>query len=116
MFLLRIIRIIGVFNLNACWAQYSFAISVSMYQGNANRDRAEKIRVEGRRDDISVTDREEAGTKHTRVDLGPLPSWALDKYCRECAGIIAVKRFDAMAVDDINLVIRDPNCFERDTS
>lgn len=49
---------------------------------------------------------------NTRIDPGPLPSWPLEEYLRECAGVMDVKRFDAMGVDGTNLVIYDLYRFE----
>lgn len=50
------------------------------------------------------------------MSLGPLPNWTLDEYGRECAGLMNVKIFDAMAVDGENLVIYDKSRFERDST
>lgn len=45
-----------------------------------------------------------------------LPDWKLDEYCRECAGMVDVKRFDCTAVDGRKVVIYNRKCFERDTA
>lgn len=40
----------------------------------------------------------------------------MDEYRRDCAGLVNVKRFDALDVDSKNLVIYDGSPFERDTA
>lgn len=54
--------------------------------------------------------------KLLKTDLGPVPSWTLDWYWRECAGLTNVKRYIALAIDGSNLVMYDRNRFERDTA
>lgn len=50
------------------------------------------------------------------MHFGLVLQWTLEEYRRECAGLMHMKRFDAMAVDDKKLVIYDCNCLERDTA
>lgn len=50
------------------------------------------------------------------MDLAPLPNWTLDEYCRDCAGMIDIKRFDDMTVDGRNIVFYIRNRLEHDTA
>lgn len=79
-------------------------LAVNMLQDTAIRERVEVLREEDR-DNVFVTVPAGAATESTRMDLGPLPSWTLDKYCNESAGLMDVKHLDAMAVDGGNLVV-----------
>lgn len=49
------------------------------------------------------------------MNLGPLPNRTLDEYCREGASLVDVRFYDAMAIDDENLVIYDHDRFDCDT-
>lgn len=46
---------------------------------------------------------------------GLVPNWTLVEYCHGCAGLMHVKRFDAMTFDTKSLVIYDRNRFDRNT-
>lgn len=92
------------------------AFSFSMLHVNKNRERAEIIWDGVRSDVVSYIAREEATTRNTRMDLRPLPNWTLNYHCRKCAGMMDMKRFDAMALECRNLVIYDRNRFESDTA
>lgn len=49
------------------------------------------------------------------MDLGYLPSWTSDDYRQKRAGLMEVKRFEAMAANSKNLVIYDRSRFKRNT-
>lgn len=49
------------------------------------------------------------------MNLGPLQNWTSDENRRECAAVMIVKRFVALAVVGRNLVVYDRNRLERDT-
>lgn len=49
------------------------------------------------------------------MDFGPVTNWTLNEYCCESAGLMDVKRFDARAADDKNILIYDPSRSERYT-
>lgn len=105
-FLLHIVQICKVFVANTNKANPFSVLSFRTSQYNSNRDRAKAPRDGDRRDVDSGTAHVEAAPKDTRVNLGPLPNRKLDKYDRECAGMVVVKRFGTMAVDVKNPVIQ----------
>lgn len=84
-------------------------------QDNASSGRAKGSQGNGGRNDGPATVFEEAFTGSTPLDFGSVPNWTFDQYRSECAGLMVVKHFDAMAVDGKNLVMYDCSCFERDT-
>lgn len=61
-----------------------------------------------------MTARVEASTVITKMDLGQTPKWTLDEYRSESAGVMNVKRFDAVAVYGKSLVVHEGSRFERD--
>lgn len=62
--------------------------SFSILQDSTNCERAVVIQNGDRCDVVSNTALEKAVTGNTRTDLGPVPNWTLDEYCRECAGVM----------------------------
>lgn len=50
------------------------------------------------------------------MNLDLVQSWTLDEYLRECAGLIDLKRFDAMAVGGKNQDMYYRSRFERGTA
>lgn len=60
--------------------------------------------------------REGVSSASTQMVVRPVPMWTSDEYCRKCAGLMDVKRSDAMAIDGRSLVMYGRNRFERDTS
>lgn len=49
------------------------------------------------------------------MDLGPVPQWALEEYCSECANLKDVKSFGATAENDMNFEVLSRNRFAYDT-
>lgn len=87
-----------------------------MSRENANSKRAEVVRGKNQRGDTTAAASERAPAGHTRTGFGPLLQRTLNEYCRECAGVMDVKRFDAMVVDGESLVVYERSCFKRDTA
>lgn len=87
-----------------------------MSQNSENQERAEMIWESHRRDDVLSTVRENEAAGDTLMVLRPLPNWTAEEYCRECAGLMNVKCFNAMVVDCQNLVMYLRTRFERDTA
>lgn len=63
---------------------------------------------------VTVHENDSAG--NTQMDLRHLPICVLEDYHRKCAGLVDVKRFNAMSDNGKNLVMFDQNRFERDTA
>lgn len=58
--------------------------------------------------------RGESSSGNTRMDLGLVPYWTLDKYCRERASSTDMKGLDAMPVGGKNFVMFDRILFKYD--
>lgn len=108
----RTVQITG-FKSNA----YSkIVISNIMSPDNENSGRVEKAQERDRRDHVPTTARNEASPGSTQADPASLQDWTLDEYRGYCAGLVDVKRFDAMADNGKNLAVYDRNRFGRDTA
>lgn len=94
---------------------FSFVLSVSVSQDSTDRQRVKDNGGEDQRDNMLGTAFKEARTRDIQMDLGLLPKWTLDEYRRECAHMMEVNRFDAMAAENRNHVIHERNRFDRDT-
>lgn len=87
-----------------------------MSQDNQSREPAEVVGEEHQHDGVVVTTPEKASTGNTRMELGLLPIWTLNRCRLKCAGMMDVKHFGFMTELDRNFVIYNLNCFERDTA
>lgn len=85
-----------------------------MSQDNDTSKQTERDQEAHRCDDAPASAK--ASTGSTQMDLGTVPNWTSDEYCRECADLRDKKRFDAMAVDSMSLVMYNCSCFHPDTT